>query len=307
MKIQANGLTLEVEDQGPRDGEPLLLIMGLGMQLVAWPQELVDDLMARGFRVIRMDNRDIGLSQDFDSAGMPNLVMAALRHTLHLSVRSPYQIKDMADDAAGVLSALGVERAHVCGASMGGMVAQHLAVWHPERLRSLTLIMTSSGARSLPLARPAVRRALLSRPQGSDVAAIVAHLESLLHLIGSPAFRPDPARQRERLEAAVRRSWHPQGTARQLMAIVADGDRSAMLPRIAAATRVIHGQNDPLVPVPAAHDLVAKIKGAVLEIIPGMGHDLPLQLLPALAAGIAENALRWPGALLRPATRQDRR
>ena len=123
MKVQANGISLEVDDQGPRDGEPLLLIMGLGMQLVAWPDELVSMLVARGFRVIRYDNRDIGLSQGFDQLGVPNIVIAALRYTLHVKVRSPYGISDMAADALGVLDALGIDRAHVCGASMGGMIA----------------------------------------------------------------------------------------------------------------------------------------------------------------------------------------
>jgi pimeloyl-ACP methyl ester carboxylesterase len=293
MKVRANGLDIEVDDQGPRDGEPLLLIMGLGMQLIAWPQELVDDLVSRGFRVIRMDNRDIGLSQGFDHLGVPSMVGTMLRYTFRMAVPTPYRLADMAEDACGVLDALGIARAHVCGASMGGMIAQHLAARHPERVHSLVLIMTTSGARGLPQPRPAVRRALISRPSAYDVDAIVAHLERVLHVIGSPAYRPaDPARQRARLETSVRRSWHPQGTARQLTAIVADGDRSAMLARITAPTRVLHGQADPLVPVPSAHDLADKIAGAEIDIIPGMGHDLPLQLLPRIAGSVAANAAR---------------
>ncbi|MBI3369073.1 MAG: alpha/beta fold hydrolase, partial [Burkholderiales bacterium] len=127
MKLQANGLAIEVDDQGPANGEPLLLIMGLGMQLIAWPDELVADLVARGFRVIRLDNRDIGLSQGFDQAGVPNMLSATLRFSMHLPVPAPYTVADMAADALGVLDALGIARAHVCGASMGGMIAQHLA------------------------------------------------------------------------------------------------------------------------------------------------------------------------------------
>jgi pimeloyl-ACP methyl ester carboxylesterase len=139
---------------------------------------------------------------------------------------------------------------------------------------------------------------MISRPRGHDVHAVVTHLERLLYAIGSPGYRPaDPSRQRERLEAVVRRSWHPQGTARQLAAIMADGDRSALLSRITAPTRVVHGEDDPLVPVPSAHDLVAKISNAVSDIIPGMGHDLPLPLLPRLANGIAANAARCPGTV----------
>jgi pimeloyl-ACP methyl ester carboxylesterase len=292
MKIRANGISLEVDDQGPRHGEPLLLIMGLGMQLVAWPDELVSMLVARGFRVIRYDNRDIGLSQGFDQLGVPNIVIAALRYALHLKVRSPYGISDMAADALGVLDALGIDRAHVCGASMGGMIAQHLAATHPQRVKSLVLMMTTSGARRLPQATPKVSRALLSRPDGEQPAKVVAHLERLLTLIGSPAYRPEPGALRSRLEAFVGRAWRPAGTTRQLLAVVADGDRSALLPRITAPTRIVHGRDDPLVPVACGHDLAARIPGAVADIVPGMGHDLPLQLLPHFAAGIAENAAR---------------
>jgi pimeloyl-ACP methyl ester carboxylesterase len=161
MRISANGLRIEVDVQGPPDGEAVLLVMGLGMQLVAWPQELVDALVARGFRVVRFDNRDSGLSQGFDALGVPSLPLAALRYVLRLPVTSPYRLADLAQDAVGVLDALGIGQAHVCGASMGGMVAQHLAAAHGARVRSLTLVMTTSGARHLPQARLAVQRALM--------------------------------------------------------------------------------------------------------------------------------------------------
>ena len=290
MKITANRLQIEIDVQGPPDGDPLLLIMGLGMPLVGWPDALVTDLVARGFRVIRLDNRDAGLSQGFDAHGVPSLVRASLRYLLRLRVHAPYTLADMADDALGVLDALGVQRAHVCGASMGGMIAQHLAAKHPDRVKSLTLIMTTSGARHLPQPRLAVRRALLGRARSPAVADVVARLETVLQLIGSPAYRPDPVQQRQRLDAMVRRAWRPEGTVRQLLAVAADGDRSAWLGRIRAPTRVVHGQADPLVPVAAAHDLQAKIRGAVADIIPGMGHDLPAALLTRLADGIAANA-----------------
>lgn len=294
MRVHANGLEFEVDCQGPPGGEPLLLIMGLGMQLVAWPEELVADLVRRGFRVVRMDNRDVGLSQHLDRLGLPSVVRAALRHSLRLPVHAPYSVRDMAEDARAVLDQLGIRRAHVCGASMGGMIAQHLAARHPERVKSLTLVMTTSGARQLPQPRPLVTLALLAQPRRGTVAARVGHVVRLMRLIGSPAYRPDPVRQRRRIEATVRRSWHPQGTMRQLMAVVADGDRSALLGRISAPTRVFHGEEDPLVPVAAAHDLARQIQGAVLETIPGMGHDLPEALLPRLAAAIADNAARAP-------------
>ncbi|WP_395700865.1 alpha/beta fold hydrolase [Aquabacterium sp.] len=292
MRVRANGLEFEVDDQGPRDGEPLLMIMGLGMQLIAWPDELVAELVRRGFRVIRMDNRDIGLSSHLDHLGVPSLLRASLRHALRLRVRSPYPLKAMADDALGVLDQLGIPRAHLCGASMGGMIAQHIAAAHPDRVKSLTLIMTSSGARHLPQARPAVRRALLSRPQGSDTASRVNHAMRIWALIGSPGYAPDPTRLRQRLTHSIERSWHPAGVARQLVAIAADGDRSPLLGRITAPTRVIHGKDDALVPVHAAHDLVKKIEQAQADIIPGMGHDLPEALLPHIAEGIAQNASR---------------
>jgi pimeloyl-ACP methyl ester carboxylesterase len=294
MRIAANGLEFEVEEHGPVNGDPLLLIMGLGMQLIAWPEELVNDLAGRGFRVIRMDNRDIGLSQHLDHLGMPNLVAATVRHTLRLKVHSPYALKAMADDCLGVLDQLGIQRAHICGASMGGMIAQHIAASHPGRVKSLTLIMTSSGARQLPQASGRVQRAMLKRPDGNDLESQVAHGLWLWNIIGSPGYPSEPTRLRRRIEHAIRRSYHPAGAARQLIAIAADGDRSPLLKLITAPTRVIHGEADPLVPVPAAHDLHKKIAGAELDLIPGMGHDLPLELLPRVAAGIAENAARAP-------------
>ncbi len=292
MRVAANGIGLEVDDQGPPGGEPVVLVMGLGMQLTGWPDELVADLVARGHRVIRFDNRDAGLSDGFDHLGVPNLAFAGLRYALHLGVQAPYRIADMAADTVGVLDALGLSRVHLCGASMGGMIAQHVAAKHPQRVKSLTLLMTTSGSRRLPQPGLEVRRALMSRPDGRDPDAVVAHLTRLLRLIGSPAYPPEPERLRRRLQETVQRAWRPAGTARQITAVVADGDRTPLLGAIAAPTRVIHGEADPLIPVAAGHDLVRRIAGAVGDFVPGMGHDLPLELLPRFAAGIAENAAR---------------
>ncbi len=214
MRVVANGIGIEVDDQGPPGGEPVLLVMGLGMQLIAWPQELVDDLVRRGFRVIRLDNRDAGLSQGFDHLGVPNLAAAGLRHLFHLPVTAPYRVADMARDALGVLDALGIGAAHVCGASMGGMIAQHLAATHPARVKSLVLMMTTTGSRQLSQPSLKVRGALMSRPDGRDPEAVVAHLVRLLGLIGSPAYRPEPARLQERLRASVARAWRPAGTCK---------------------------------------------------------------------------------------------
>jgi pimeloyl-ACP methyl ester carboxylesterase len=292
MRVVANGIGIEVDDQGPPGAEPLLLIMGLGMQLVAWPDELVQDLVSRGFRVIRMDNRDVGLSQGFDDHGKPNLALAALRYSLRLPVDSAYRLQDMAADCLGVLDALGIPQAHVCGASMGGMIAQHLAVRHPTRVKSLTLIMTTSGARHLPQPSLRVRGVLMSRPSGKDFDAVVAHLQRVVSIIGSPGYPNDAARLQQRLRASVARAWRPAGTARQLVAVVADGDRSVLVQNLRLPTFVIHGEDDPLVPVAAGRELARLIPGAKADFIPGMGHDLPLQLLPRIAQNIAENARR---------------
>jgi pimeloyl-ACP methyl ester carboxylesterase len=290
--VVANGTALEVDDQGPPGADPVLLVMGLGMQLIAWPDELVQRLLAHGHRVVRFDNRDAGLSQGFDERGVPNLAAAGLKHLLHLPQRPPYTLADMADDTLGLMDALHLERVHLVGASMGGMIAQHLAARHPARVASLALIMTTSGARDLPQPGWALRGLLLQRPDGRDTEAIVAHLERLWRAIGSPGYPPEPEALRARLRATVARAWRPAGTARQLAAVVADGDRRALLPLIQAPTVVIHGEADPLVPVAAGRELAQLIAGARADFIPGMGHDLPEALLPRLAGQIVDNLRR---------------
>jgi pimeloyl-ACP methyl ester carboxylesterase len=292
MKVRANGLLIEVDDQGPRDAPVVLLVMGLGMQLTGWPDELVALLLAHGLRVVRFDNRDAGLSDGFDHVGVPSMALNVLRHTLRLPVRSPYALKDMAADAVGVLDALGVARAHVAGASLGGMICQHLAASWPERVASVTLIMTTSGSRRLPGPTSAARRALLSQPANRDPETLIAHSVKVFTAIGSPDYRLSPAEMRDRAAASIARASRPQGSARQLLAIAADGDRSPMLARIQAPTQVIHGVVDPLVPVESGRDLVRRIPGAFGDFIEGMGHDLPPQLLPRITQGIAANVRR---------------
>ncbi|HEV8692519.1 MAG TPA: alpha/beta hydrolase [Ideonella sp.] len=292
MQISANGIAIEVQDEGPPNGEPLLLIMGLGMQLTSWPAELVQALIAQGFRVIRFDNRDAGLSQGFDHLGVPSLPLAALQHFVHLPVRSAYRLADMARDALGVLDALGIARAHVAGASLGGMVAQHLAAENPQRLRSLTLIMTTSGSRRLPQASLAARRVLMQRPGGHDAESLADHYVRLFNVIGSPAYPPEPRAFRERMLRNVTRAWRPGGTIRQLVAVAADGDRTPLLARIRQPTHVIHGEADPLVPVENGRDLSRRIAGATSDFIPGMGHDLPLPLISRFVDGLVTNAAR---------------
>jgi len=209
-----------------------------------------------------------------------------------MRIRSPYRLADMAADALGILDTLGLPAAHVCGASMGGMIAQHMARIAPARVKSLTLMMTSSGARRLPGPSLKVQKALISRPPSHTIEGIVEHYVKLYALIGSPAYPTEPDFLRERFTVSVRRSYRPAGTARQMVAIAADGDRSPMLGTIAMPTQIIHGEADPLVPVAAGRDLQAKIRSAKIDLIAGMGHDLPRPLWPRFVAGIAEAAGR---------------
>ena len=287
MQIRSNGLDLEAEVHGAPDAMPVLMIMGLGMQLISWPPELIEALAANGLRPIVFDNRDVGLATKFDAWGRPNLVKVSLQHALRLPIRAPYLLSDMARDALGVLDALGIECAHVVGVSMGGMIAQLLAGLAPTRIGALTLIMTTTGSRKLPGPTMAARRALLSRPAGSDIDALVDHGVRVWRTIGSPRYPASDESLRARVERSIRRAWHPQGVARQLVAVSASGDRSALVARITQPTLVIHGRGDPLVPAACGVDLAAKIPAARLELIEGMGHDMPIPLVPNLAQLIA--------------------
>ncbi|HSV52715.1 MAG TPA: alpha/beta hydrolase [Burkholderiaceae bacterium] len=274
MKIRANGIDIEVEDTGGT-GPVVLLIMGLGMQLVAWPAPLIDALVHAGYRVVRHDNRDIGLSQHFDHLGTPNILWASLKHKLGFTPKAPYSLRDMAADAIGVLDALDIAKAHIVGVSMGGMIAQRVALAAPRRALSLTSIMSSSGARGLPEARPEVFRALLSRPASAAPQDVANHYVKLFKIIGSPAFPVPEDEMRERILLGIRRSFHPVGTLRQMVAIAADGARAQELAQVQSPTLVLHGKADPLVPFACGEDTARRIPGARLVGIEGMGHDLP--------------------------------
>jgi pimeloyl-ACP methyl ester carboxylesterase len=291
VQIQSKGLRLEVEQRDVPGGTPILMIMGLGMQLTAWPAELLDALAGRGLAPIVFDNRDVGLSTRFESAGIPNLMKAGLAYTLHLPVRAPYRLTDMAADTLGLLDALGLERVHVLGVSMGGMIAQLIASAAPQRVASLSLLMTTSGARGLPGPALRARRAMLSRPQGRDFASLVDHAMGVWGTIGSPGYPPEPGALRARVERSIRRAYYPQGLARQLVAVMASGDRSKLLRGIRAPTLVIHGREDPLVPLVCGIDLARKIPEARLEVIDGMGHDIPAALAPRLAELLAAHCI----------------
>ena len=279
MKIRANGIDIEIEDSGPGapgEGRPaVLLIMGLGMQLVAWPPALVQALVDAGYRVIRFDNRDIGLSQHFDQLGKPNLLWQGLKLKLGITPRAPYSLADMALDAIGVLDALHINKAHVVGVSMGGMIAQRVAIAAPKRVLSLTSIMSSSGARGLPQASAPVMRAMLGRPASNAPEDVVDYSVNLFKVIGSPGFPMTDAQMRERVLAGVQRNFHPVGTLRQMLAIVADVTRAAELARVKSPTLVLHGKADPLVPYACGEDTARRIRGAKLIGVEGMGHDLP--------------------------------
>ena len=289
--LNANGLRIAFDTTGDPKAAPLLLISGLGLQLTAWPDEFVEGLVDLGFYVIRFDNRDCGLSTKFEHAGTPSLPLAWLKSALRLPVRSPYSLEDMADDAVGVLSALGVARAHVVGVSMGGMIAQLMAAKFRSRVLSLTSIMSSSGKRGLPGPTRAVRRALLRRPKSAhDLDAVIEHAVDFLKTIGSPSYPTPEKHLRRRVTRAMRRNCCPGGAMRQMLAVAACGDRSDELRTITAPTLVIHGAADPMLPLACGVDTFHSIPDARLEVIEGMGHDLPVQLMERLLALIDEHA-----------------
>lgn len=289
-EITANNITIHYEEHGDPAGPAMLLIMGLGAQMTYWPIELVEALAGRGYRVIRYDNRDIGLSHKFHGAKAPGMVWQMLaKRFLGLRPKVPYTLSDMAADGAGLLDALGIGRAHVVGASMGGMIAQLMAVEHPHRVMSLTSIFSTTGHPKLPQSEKHALEALTRRPASMEDDALIEHGMMLAHAIGSPGFRPDPAKLRERVTQYVRRSVYPEGLVRQLAAIIHDGDRTRRLKSVTAPTLVLHGEGDPLVKVECGRATAAAIPGARIMTFPGWGHDLPLEMVEPVARAIAEH------------------
>jgi pimeloyl-ACP methyl ester carboxylesterase len=283
----ANGISLEYETLGNPDHPVILLIMGLGMQLVGWPDSFCEQLAARRFRVIRFDNRDIGLSTSFDVSGAPNLLTTYLKFLVHLSLAAPYLIDDMATDTTGLLDALGIERAHVVGASMGGMIAQNLAARHPARVLSLTSMMSTTGRRCLPGPTFKARAALMQPPaHPGDIEGAVARMMNVFRAIGSPGYPEDESVLRQFCERHVRRAYQPAGTARQMLAIAASGDRTELIRTIRAPTLVLHGAADPLISPRCGEETARVIPNANLKMIEGMGHDIPSALHTQLAEEI---------------------
>ncbi len=286
QRVRVGEVELVYETIGDPADPPLLLVMGLGMQLIHWDRELCETLAGRGFRVIRFDNRDAGRSTKID-APVPNLV----RGFVGLRLETPYLLTDMATDTLGLLDALGVERAHVVGASMGGMIAQTLAITAPERVLSLGSIMSTTGARNVSTPKLRVWRSLLSRAP-REREAYAEHFVRLFGLIGSPGHPTDPERLRAVARLAYDRGSNPAGTGRQLAAIIASGDRTKRLRELDLPTVVIHGRDDPLVPFRGGQATARAVPGARLVPFDGMGHDLPPELWPQIVDALVENAAR---------------
>jgi pimeloyl-ACP methyl ester carboxylesterase len=284
------GIEIFYEDRGDPLADVILLVMGLGAQMTLWPDELVAALVGDGFRVIRYDNRDIGLSQKFEGKRAPSLPVQVLRKKIGFPAKVPYTLKDMADDGIGLLDALGVARAHVVGASMGGMIAQLMAVHHGDRLASLTSIMSTTGNGKLPQAEKHAIDALVAPITSMEEESLVAHGLNIARNIGSPGYPFDPEAQRERVLMNMRRSVYPAGLPRQLAAIIDDGCRRSRLANVTVPTLVMHGEADPLVKLEAGEDTAKHISGARLVTIPGWGHDLPIPLVPRIASEIAAHA-----------------
>ncbi len=287
-RAHANGIEIEYESFGDPGDPTLLLVMGLGAQMLLWDEEFCGGLASRGHRVVRYDNRDIGLSTKLE--GRPCATpLEAMQATLEgKPFQAAYTLAEMADDATGLLDALGVAAADVVGASMGGMIAQTVALRHPARVRTLTSIMSTTGARDLPPAKPEAMQILMT-PAPADRTGNIERAVTASRVLGSPGFPFDEARVRERAARTYDRCFYPAGMARQLVGVLASGSRREALGALRVPTLVIHGKADPLVPVEAGIDTAKSIPGAELLLIEGMGHDLPPGAWPQIIGAISEH------------------
>jgi len=273
--IQANGISIYVETHGDRTATPLILVRGLGSQIIHWPRELIDGFVANGFFVITHDNRDAGLSQKFDDWGTIDEDEVQRRLEAGEPLDLPYTLKDMADDAIGVLDHFGIQRAHLVGISMAGMIAQLAAVYDSDRLISMTSIMSSSGNPAIPFGTEEARALLLEQPEDpNDRACVIAFTLKADRVWGNPGYPFDEAKRADLIGRAYDRCWTPEGVKRQWAAARADGSRVERLRTIRVPTLVIHGLDDALVQAEHGRDTAANIPGAELVEIPGMGHDL---------------------------------
>ena len=273
-QIAANGISLTYDTFGDRGSEPLLLVMGLGAQMIHWRNEFCEGLANCGHYVVRFDNRDSGLSEKFDHLGVPDMAQLAAALMSGQPASAPYTLDDMAQDAFGLMSALKIESAHICGASMGGMIVQAMALQEPKRVRSLTSIMSSTGNPELPSSTEEAMAAMLSPPANNRAEAIERTLR-VSKVIGSPGYPVTEEVARARAAEAFDRSFHPQGVARQMAAIAAHGNRKPRLAALKVPALVIHGAADPLVRKEGGIDTHEALRGSRLLILEGMGHDLP--------------------------------
>ncbi|HEV3043306.1 MAG TPA: alpha/beta fold hydrolase [Roseiarcus sp.] len=286
---KANAIEIAYEDQGEAGAPVILLIMGLGASLIFWPDAFVDGLAARGFRVVRFDNRDFGLSTKFDGLAA-DVEGAYARRMKGEKIEAPYGLPDMAEDAIGLLDALHIDRAHIVGASMGGMIGQIIAADHKDRVKSLVSIMSTSGDPNLPQGKPEAMAVLtLPPPPAEDRAANIEHGVKCQRVIGSPVIPTSEAELRTRVARGYDRSNYYAGVPRQLVAVIANGSRVELLRRITTPTLVIHGTDDPLIPPEGGKDTAAHIPGADLMLVPGMGHDFPAPLIETLVGAIARH------------------
>jgi len=286
-KVKANGIEIEYETTGDKKNPALLLVMGLGAQLTIWPDKLFTGLADRGFYVIRYDNRDTGLSTNFSAWGQANVPAAIQKAMKGEKVDAPYTLDDMAADAIGLLDSLGIQKAHMVGASMGGMIVQIVAAKYPERTRSMVSIYSTSGRPGLPQGKPEALAVLGSAPENDSREARVAHGMKLRRTIGSPGYPTPEAEMRAFVEKNVDRSWYPEGSMRQYQSIIASGPRVELLKTVKVPTLVMHGEDDPLLPVEGGRDVARVVPGAQLQTIKGWGHDFPPQLVPDIADRIA--------------------
>jgi pimeloyl-ACP methyl ester carboxylesterase len=284
-RVSANGLELEYETFGDPTDLPIVLIMGLSAQMTNWPEGFCNLLAEQGYHVIRFDNRDIGLSTYLDD--LPPVDLPAVMSGDFAT--APYRLSDFAADTVGLLDALGITKAHIVGASMGGMIAQQFAIEHPDRLRSLCSIMSTTGDRTVGGGTEAAMAVLL-RPAAKDRETAIENSIAGAKVIGSPAYPASEEEVRAKATAAYDRAFHPAGVARQLAAVVSSPDRTEGLHKVTVPTLVIHGADDPLVNVTGGEATATAVPGASLLVIPGMGHDLPTQLWSTIADAIVANA-----------------
>jgi pimeloyl-ACP methyl ester carboxylesterase len=282
-----NGVEIAWDSFGDPTASPLVLIMGLGAQMVAWDDAFCARLAeAGGHRVIRFDNRDIGHSTHLSHLGIPDIQALMLQAMAGKPLSVPYTLRDMADDCIGLLDALGIERAHIVGASMGGAIGQEMAIHHPQRMRSFTSIMSTTGDPALPPPTPEALAVLFS-PTPLTFDAYLAHYKKIWRVLRGPGFPLDEARDAERAQLIFLRGLNPGGVARQLAAVFASGNRKPALRDVRVPTLVIHGDADPLVPVACGVDVADAIAGAKLLRIPRMGHALPISMWPQIIDAIA--------------------